>query len=125
MAKDPETLAHLEWLGYVQPVGLVVSVPALLAAQAHVNRNIASDQQRFLTCLPRDKDDEPIPEIRNFAEFTQTVLGWKPADLQNVNPYGSTFATQTVVHPQVLEQSAASCHVQLPMTWTSSPTSPL
>ncbi len=43
MAKDPEQLAHQQWLGYVQPVGLVVSIPALLAADAHVNRNIAPD----------------------------------------------------------------------------------
>jgi hypothetical protein len=32
MARDPEAIAHQEWLGYVQPVGLVVSIPALLAA---------------------------------------------------------------------------------------------
>ena len=38
MAKDPEQLAHQQWLGYVQPVGLVVSIPALLAADAHPNR---------------------------------------------------------------------------------------
>ncbi len=80
MSRDPETFAHQEWLGYVQPVGLVVSIPALLNAQAHVNRNIAPDHQRFLSCLPRDKD-EPIPEIRDFPEFTRTVLGWEAADL--------------------------------------------
>ena len=79
MARDPETLAHLEWLGYVQPVGLVVSIPALLAAQAHVNRNIAPDHQRFLACLPRDKGNEVIPEIPDFAEFTCSVLGWQRA----------------------------------------------
>ena len=32
MAKDPAILAHQEWLGYVQPAGLVVSIPALLDA---------------------------------------------------------------------------------------------
>ena len=32
MAKDPAILAHQEWLGYVQPVGLVVSIPAMLDA---------------------------------------------------------------------------------------------
>ena len=63
MPKDPETLAHLEWLGYVQPVGLVVSIPALLAAQAHVGRVSPTEHQRFLACLPRNNDDEIIPEI--------------------------------------------------------------
>lgn len=85
MAKDPEQLAHQQWLGYVQPVGLVVSIPALLAAQAHVNRNIASEHQRFLGCLCRDKHDELIPEIQDFPAFAQTVLGWEPADILDVS----------------------------------------
>ena len=54
MARDPETIAHQEWLGFVQPVGLVVSIPALLQDQAHVNKNIAPGHQRFLSCLPED-----------------------------------------------------------------------
>ena len=81
MASDPETMAHLEWLGYVQPVGLVVSIPALLAAQAHVNRNITPDHARFIACLPKDKHDEIIPEIRDFAGFACSVFGWEKADL--------------------------------------------
>ena len=31
-ATDPNTLAHLEWLGFIQPHGVVVSPPALLKA---------------------------------------------------------------------------------------------
>lgn len=85
MARDPETFAHQEWIGYVQPVGLVVSIPALTAAQSHVNRNIAPDQQKLLGCLPHDAHDEPIPEIQDFPKFTQEVLGWEPADLVPVN----------------------------------------
>jgi len=48
VAKDPEIAAHQQWLGYVQPVGLLVSAPALLNAQAFLNRNIIPDHQRFL-----------------------------------------------------------------------------
>ena len=29
-APDPDTRAHLEWLGFIQPNGLVVSAPALV-----------------------------------------------------------------------------------------------
>jgi hypothetical protein len=79
MAKDPEILAHQEWLGYVQPVGLVVSIPALTQAQAYVNKNIIPDHQRFLACLPEDETAER--RITNFPAFTRTVLGWEPADL--------------------------------------------
>jgi hypothetical protein len=79
MAKDPEILAHQEWLGYVQPVGLVVSIPALTQAQAYVNKNIIPDHQRFLACLPEDETAER--RITNFPTFTRTVLGWEAADL--------------------------------------------
>jgi hypothetical protein len=82
MARDPEILAHLEWLGYVQPVGLVVSVPALLAAQAHVGRASPTDHQRFLASLPKDKNGETVPEISELGTFVQSVLGWEAADLR-------------------------------------------
>jgi hypothetical protein len=52
MAKDPAVLNHQEWLGYVQPVGLVVSIPALLQANAFLNRNFGPEHQRFLAALP-------------------------------------------------------------------------
>ncbi len=100
MAKDPEQLAHQEWLGYVQPVGLVVSIPALLAAQAHINRNIVPDHQRFLNCLPRDAHDELIPELRDFAEFTEQVLGWRAGDLEIVPPGDPRYASIEVPLPE-------------------------
>ena len=81
MAKDPAILAHQEWLGYVQPSGLVVSIPALIEARAYVNRNISPDHQRFLSALPTDRDGEPVPEIANFPEFARSVFGWAPEDL--------------------------------------------
>ena len=103
MAKDPEQLAHQEWLGYVQPVGLVVSIPALLAAQAHINRNIIPDHQRFLDCLPRDAHDELIPELRDFTEFTQQVLGWRAGDLEVVPPGDARYASIEVPLPEFSE----------------------
>jgi len=81
MAKDPAILAHQEWLGYVQPSGLVVSIPALIEARAYVNRNISPDHQRFLSALPTDRDGEPVPEIVDFPEFARTVFGWAAEDL--------------------------------------------
>ncbi|HYR89317.1 MAG TPA: DNA methyltransferase [Terriglobia bacterium] len=106
MAKNPEQLAHLEWLGYVQPVGLVVSVPALLAAQAQVNTNTIPLHQKLLACLPRDKHDEVIPEIPSLSGFTQTVLDWEPADLPPVpagEPLPQELASLEVVLPEYHE----------------------
>ncbi len=106
MAKDPEHYAHQEWIGFVQPVGLVVSVPALLAAQAQVNRHITPDHARFLSCLPRDKDDEIVPELRDLGEFTRTVLDWDEADLTPLPDdaaLSEEFASLEVVLPEYHE----------------------
>jgi hypothetical protein len=84
MAKDPEFLAHLQWIGYVQPVGLVVSPPALIAAQAFPAKNIIPDHTRFLEVVEQvsvEGMDEPQPAIRDFPRLAAHVLGWEPADL--------------------------------------------
>ncbi|MGD0044998.1 MAG: hypothetical protein ABSE84_32135 [Isosphaeraceae bacterium] len=84
MARDPELIAHQEWLGYLQPVGLVVSPPAMAAAGAYPNKNIIPDHARFLECVENitlEGESDPRPAIRQFAPFATHVLGWEPADL--------------------------------------------
>lgn len=81
MARDPEVQAHQEWIGYVQPVGLVVSIPALLGAGAYINRNFGPLHRQFLSALPSNGDGQPIPEIHDFPEFARTVFGWANDDL--------------------------------------------
>jgi hypothetical protein len=97
MAKDPEVIAHQHWIGYVQPVGLVVSIPALVQAQAYVNKNIAPDHQRFLSCLP--EDDKSPPTITDLARFTQEVLGWQPSDLIDFSHNGQDLQSLEVALP--------------------------
>ena len=48
MANDHELRVHRDWIGYLQPVGLVVSPPALVAAQAFPDRHIVRQQQALL-----------------------------------------------------------------------------
>lgn len=106
MAKSTEQLAHEEWIGYVQPVGVVVSVPAMLEAQCYVNKNISAEHNQFLSCLPRDKNDEIIPEIRDLPQFTQKVFGWEPDDLREVPQkvaLAGDMASLEVVLPQYHE----------------------
>src|SRR5487761_931940 len=69
---DAELQAHREWLGYVQAVGVVVSPPALLAAQAYVNRNVAPLQQLLLDLV----EDDPLSGITvtHLAKFLSHVL---------------------------------------------------
>ena len=78
-ASDPNTRAHLEWLGFIQPHGLVVSPPALLKAGAFVNRQDTHRQALLAGCAEERElapDRPPTACIRDFREFAGTVLGW-------------------------------------------------
>ena len=74
MAYDPTAVSHQEWLGYVQPVGVVVSTPALLEAGAAINRNFVPLHKEFLTVLPQDSDGNSIPKLTDFPRFATDVL---------------------------------------------------
>ncbi|MBD2457057.1 N-6 DNA methylase [Nostoc sp. FACHB-87] len=80
MAIDPEITRHKEWLGFLQPVGLVVSPPALVKAQAVVNRNVVDLQQSLLAAV----DEDGL--IADFPAFTVNVLGWAESDLVKPSP---------------------------------------
>lgn len=75
MADDPQLRAHREWLGFLQPIGVVVSPPALVTAQVVVDRNVAEAQTR-LQALCGDSD---IP--LTFVSLATAVLGWSEDDL--------------------------------------------
>jgi hypothetical protein len=75
MAIDPEITRHKEWLGFLQPIGLVVSPPALVKAQAVVNRNIVDLQQSLLAAVDEDG------YITDFPAFVVNVLSWADSDL--------------------------------------------
>lgn len=98
--KTAEELAHYEWLGYVQPVGLVVSVPALLSAQCYINKNIGREQQRLIDLLPKGKDGTPKHEIEDFPLFAREVLQWEQDDLVL---FGDQHADLEVALPQYRE----------------------
>ncbi|MBK9089224.1 MAG: N-6 DNA methylase [Holophagales bacterium] len=77
MARDPDLYAHLEWLGYIQPVGLVVSPAALLAAGVLPDRNVSAQQETLRGLL----SSAPPPLLADFPSFTRDLLGWREADL--------------------------------------------
>lgn len=119
MAKiDPAIQAHLDWIGYVQPTGLVVAARALVKAGAILNRQDSEGQRLLRACLDsslvgegsgeaygggRDYTDARIGDFRPFAE---SVLGWSfsskgyagteknpiPAELEvNLPEYGESL----------------------------------
>ena len=87
MAQDPELRAHKEWLGYLQPVGLVVSPAALRDGQANVNKNIIREQSILIRhVLPKSmasvqRGEESKPRLEDFPAFAFDFWGWEPSDL--------------------------------------------
>ena len=80
--KDPSLADHLAWLGYVQPEGLVVSAPALVDAQAVIDRAQLGDLQcRFfehVSDLPIADSDtaETRAGITDLPRLFTDFLGW-------------------------------------------------
>ncbi len=76
---DPEVLAHLEWIGFVRPTGLVVSAPALVRAGAILDRRDAEGQRLLRACAQErvfNPQEDPAPYLPDFCSFAETVLGW-------------------------------------------------
>jgi hypothetical protein len=74
MPRNPEFESHQQWIAYVQPVGLLVSPPALVAAQAFANRNIVREQQALLSLVENET-------LNSLPPFCIDVLGWRASDL--------------------------------------------
>jgi hypothetical protein len=76
---DPEVLAHLEWIGFVRPTGLVVSAPALVRAGAILDRRDIEGQNALRACVGErvfEPTEGPVPYLASFSAFAESVLGW-------------------------------------------------
>src|SRR4051812_43429358 len=87
---DPNVLAHLEWLGFVQPTGLVVSAPALVRAGAVLERSDIEGQRRL-----RGRGEGEPPPITDFEAFARGVLGW------SFSPKGYAGTGEAPVPPEL------------------------
>jgi len=85
---DPAVLAHLDWLGFVQPKGLVVSAPALVRAGAILDNRDSEGQRLIRACLDGvagmaldEVRERPAPygstvSYFDFRAFAESVLDW-------------------------------------------------
>ena len=99
--------AHQEWLGFVQPVGLVVAPTVMVDAQVVPDRNISGRQRDFRELLEEDGNGVTArwraPDLlRVFVDW----LGWEDDDLVNV-----------ASHPETFEISLPELQVVLAPTW--------
>ena len=112
--------AHQEWLGFVQPMGLVVAPTVMVDAQIVPDRNIAGRQRAFRALF--NPNDEAT-EVTGLAEGRATYrtpgprgsfpdrvfrdwLGWEDGDLVDAG-----------VHRETLEVSLPELQVVLAPTW--------
>lgn len=93
---DPNVLAHLEWIGFVRPTGLVVSAPALVRAGAILDRRDAEGQLRLASCLETESsEDGDVPFIPEFRSFAESVLGW------SFSPKGYVGTAESPIPPEL------------------------
>ena len=112
--------AHQEWLGFVQPVGLVVAPTVMVDAQVVPDRNISGRQRAFRALF--DPNDEAT-RVSAVAERHATYgiagahgsvpgrvfrdwLGWEDGDLVDAG-----------IHRETLEVSLPELQVVLAPTW--------
>ena len=101
------TLAHQEWLGFVQPVGLVVAPTVMVDAQVVPDRNISVRQREFRELLEKDGSGATArwrsPDLaRVFLDW----LGWEDDDL-----------VDAASHQEILDISLPELQVVLAPTW--------
>ncbi len=77
MANDYELKTHKDWIGFVQPVGLVVTAPALIRAGAYVNRgkSLLSEQEWFRRFVGDAQLVESLPRL------LKELLRWGDGDV--------------------------------------------
>ncbi len=95
--RDPQIDAHLEWIGFVRPTGLVVSAPALVRAGAVLPRD-PEGQRRLRACVAERRfrpDGEPEPWLPDFPAFAASVLGW------SFSPKGYAGTAESPVPPEL------------------------
>ncbi len=101
------TFAHQEWMGFVQPVGLVVAPAVLADAQLFPDENIAPRQREFRQLLDESGSG---PAARWRASDVRQVflewLGWSEDDLVDAETERET-----------LEVSLPELQVVLTATW--------
>jgi hypothetical protein len=81
MAKDFELDIHKRWLGFLQPVGLVVSPPALAKCQVIPNKNVAEIQQDLQGMITQSDFGDDDVSIEDFPKFATQILGWEAGDI--------------------------------------------
>jgi hypothetical protein len=82
-AEDRELIVHRQWLGLLQPVGLVVSPPALIECGAVPEKNAVKLQERLHEVVERavKRGEAPSAFVPDLMRLLEHVLDWRRVDL--------------------------------------------
>ncbi|AFY28442.1 Eco57I restriction-modification methylase domain-containing protein [Cyanobium gracile] len=116
---DPELRAHQEWLGYLQPVGLVVAPAAMVEAGWVVTRSgseLIERQERYREALeplaadadPNGGDSDGERGFRELADLLTQHLGW---EIEQLSRDPESIATHTKELPELGEVLAPTAVV--------------
>ena len=104
-----EVTAHLEWLGFVKPTGLVVSPVALAGAGAILNRRDLEGQRLLKECVGDPASDtERRPP--SFHEFARKVLGWSFSPKGYAGQADSPVPAELVVVMSDSDEAVRPCY---------------
>ena len=99
-------LAHQEWMGFVQPVGLVVAPTVMASAQVVPDRNFSARQREFVDLLEMDRSGRTVqyraPDVQRIL---LNWLCWESSDLVDATSHCE------------LERSIPEMQVVLSATW--------
>ena len=99
--------AHQEWIGFVQPVGLVVAPTVMVDAQVVLDHNISGRQRDFRDLLQEAESGVTARwSVRDIRQLFVNWLGWEEGDLVDVDN-----------HREELEISLPELQVVLSATW--------
>ena len=105
--RQDQSFAHQEWLGFVQPVGLVVAPTVMVDAQVVPDRNIAGRQRDFHGFLEETGTGVAAGwRVRDLRDLFVGWLGWEEEDLADAD-----------AHREELERSLPELGVVLSASW--------
>lgn len=101
MSKNKIIELHQQWIGYLNPTGLVFSPNALEDAQVVITEGVIPDQREFLELITNTVNEEiKFAGYANIEEIFLKTLGWRDTDL---NSDQALIAQYSFSHPQFNE----------------------
>lgn len=97
---DAPIRAHQEWLGLIQPVGLVVAPTALVDAGIVIEESERTRWSAFCGMLMEDKERERL-ELPNFVTFARQALDWDESAIAGANGGAALPPELTIVLPEM------------------------